>query len=383
MKSPRPLPLAALAAVALATSLALAQTPSPPLAPVPAAVDTTRAPAPAPVDTTRARAQAATDTSRTRADTTRASAPAPTPAAPAPAATSPTAATTTPPPSPVGAMRNKISAGDLLSAESILEVHREKYGENGPYLVGLSWLARGALQLGDYDKARSYTGDVRGRCDRKRAAGDSLEKDRDYETALGAAIEVESQLVARSKGPEAAATFLRAELKRIPAPVSLRSRLYKRINLLTLVGQQAPDLAPEDSLGGSAPALTGGPTLLFLWAEWCADCKAQAASLARARRRFEKEGLRVVAVTRYYGPEDRMREKARVDSVWKADYADLAGVPIVFSTAAMERYGVSSTPTFAFVDRTGIVRRYTPTRLTDAEFNRTLAALVKSAGPPP
>jgi hypothetical protein len=90
-----------------------------------------------------------------------------------------------------------------------------------------------------------------------------------------------------------------------------------------------------------------------------------------------------VALTRYYGTEaERVREKARVDSVWRADYPDMAGVPIVFSTAAMERYGVSSTPTFAFIDRAGIVRRYTPTRLTDAEFDRTLPALVKaSTGP--
>jgi thiol-disulfide isomerase/thioredoxin len=280
-------------------------------------------------------------------------------------------------------MRNKIAAGDLLSAESILEVHREKYGENGPYLVGLSWLARGALLLGDLAKARTYVADVRARCDqRKRAAGDTLERDRDYETALGAAIEVEAQLLDRSRGPKAAADFLLYEIPRIKGPVSLRSRLYKRLNMLTLVGQKAPELAPEDSLGGPAPALTGQPTLMFLWAEWCADCRAQAASLSRVRRRFEKDGVRLVAVTRYYDPDSlRGREKARVDSVWKADYPDLAGVPVIISTASMERYGASSTPTFVFVDRTAIVRRYTPTRLSEAELARTLSGLVATEPP--
>ena len=39
--------------------------------------------------------------------------------------------------------------------------HRDKNGENGAYLAGLSWLARGALLLGNVDKARSYTADVR------------------------------------------------------------------------------------------------------------------------------------------------------------------------------------------------------------------------------
>ena len=60
-------------------------------------------------------------------------------------------------------MRNKISAGDLLSAESILEVYRIRVGEDGTYLVGLSWLARGALLLGDDAKAAGYVMQVRTR----------------------------------------------------------------------------------------------------------------------------------------------------------------------------------------------------------------------------
>jgi len=39
------------------------------------------------------------------------------------------------PPSPVTGIRNKISAGDLLSAESILEIHRGRVGEDDAYLV--------------------------------------------------------------------------------------------------------------------------------------------------------------------------------------------------------------------------------------------------------
>jgi len=296
------------------------------------------------------------------------------PAAPTPAASAAPAT----PVSPVSGMRNKISADDLLSAESILEVHRDKHGEDGPYLAGLSWLARGALLLGEYGKARKYAADVRARCDRNLAAGDTLERNRDLETALGASIEVQAQLIEHDRGAAPAAAYLRSEISKIKAPVSLRSRLYKRLNVLTLVGQRAPEIAAEDHMGEAPATLAGQPTLMFLWAEWCGDCKAQAASLSKVRRRWEKEGVRFLAVTRYYDPESlRVRERARVDSVWKADYADLAGVPIVFSTAAMERYGVSSTPTFSFVDRAGIVRRYTPTRLTEAEFDRTLTQLVK------
>jgi len=286
-----------------------------------------------------------------------------------------------PPPSPVSGMRNKIAAGDLLSAESILEVHRAEHGEDPAYLSGLSWLARGALLVGDLEKAKRYAADVRVRCAEALARGATLEQDHVLEIALGAAIEVEAQLIDRRSGPRKAAEHLRAELATIRGPVALRSRLNKRINMLTLRGSAAPELAIEDSIGDPLPTLAslkGRPVVLFLWAEWCADCKAQQAVLARVRKRPSSDGVQFVALTRYYDEEDkRAAEKERVDSVWKTAYADLGPMPIVLSTASMERYGGSSTPTFVFIDRAGVVREYTPTRLTEAEFDRALATIAR------
>ena len=194
--------------------------------------------------------------------------------APAPPAPPPTAAPPAAPPSPVSGIRSKLSADDLLSAESILEVHRTKYGEDGAHLAGLSWLARGALLLGEPDKARRFAVDVRARCADRIAHGADLEKDRDLETALGAAIEVEAQLIQRGRGARAA-------------------------------------------------------------------------------------------------------EKAEVDSIWKTVYTDAGSVPVVFSTASMERYGGSSTPTWVFVDRAGIVRGYVPYRLTDAAMDHALEKILR------
>ena len=301
------------------------------------------------------------------------------PATPPAQSTPPVAATPAmpaAPPSPVSGIRNKLAAADLLSAESILEVHKAKYGEDGPWLNGYGWLARGALLLGETDKAKRYTADVRAICAKRMEAGADPAKDHDLETALGAAIETQAQLIERKSGAKASTDYVRGELAKITGPVALRSRLNKRIDLMTMVGQPAPALEVDDYLGEKPPTLAslkGKPVLLFVWAEWCGDCKAQSAALAAVKKRHTGDGLQVVALTRFYDDDSlRVKEKARVDSVWKAVYSDVGTVPIVFSTASMERYGGSSTPTLVFVDRAGIVRRYTPTRLTEGELERTV-----------
>jgi thiol-disulfide isomerase/thioredoxin len=286
------------------------------------------------------------------------------------------------PPSPVTGIRNKVSAGDLLSAESVLEVHRAKNGEDGAWLVGLSWLARGALLLGEAEKADRYAALVRSRCADSLARGVDVAKSHDVEIALGAAIEVAAERLEQTRGADAAARFVREELARVKGPVALRSRLQKRLNMLAMTGRAAPEIAIEDYVGTQPPSLAslkGRPVLLFVWAEYCGDCRAQEGALARIQSRYADRGLQILALTRYYteDADDRVREKARVDSVWKADYRELSAVPIVLSTQSAERYGGSSTPTFVFIDRAGVVRRYTPTRLTEAELDRTLSVLAR------
>jgi thiol-disulfide isomerase/thioredoxin len=305
-----------------------------------------------------------------------ASAPATPPAVVAPAA----------PPSPVSGIRNKLSAGDLLSAESILEVHREKFGEDGPWLSGLAWLARGALLVNDLDKAQRYASQARSECAARLERGATLATDHDLEIALGAAIEVEAQRLERTRDKRVAAAYVRGELAALDGPTAFRSRLHKRLALLTFEGAPAPELAPEGPAASTAAptlaSLRGQPVVLFLWAEGCGDCKAQAASLARVLQRHRAAGLRCVAVTRPFEDGDAARalEASRADSVWSAVYAGLDGfkdVPRVVSTASMVEYGVSSTPTFVFIDRHGIVRRYTPTRLSEPELERDVAAILE------
>jgi thiol-disulfide isomerase/thioredoxin len=282
-------------------------------------------------------------------------------------------------PSPVQAIRSKLSAGDLLSAESLLEVYKKEKGEDANYLEGLSWVARGAALMGDWPKASRYASDLRARCDAMLAAGSSLEKDRVLLGAIGAAIEVQAEATQRKKNAREAVRYLDAQLAQFKGPIALRSRIYKRRNMIAMTGQPAPEIQTGTSLGAAAStlaALKGRPVVLFLWASWCGDCKAQYAAVAAVKTKYASTDLVWIAPTRFY-ETDAAKEKGDIEKVWNEHYKALHDVAVPISSETMERYGVSSTPTFVFVDRAGKVRRYTPTRLTEAELTRSIDDILR------
>jgi thiol-disulfide isomerase/thioredoxin len=275
-------------------------------------------------------------------------------------------------------VRLKLSAGDLASAVSAVEDYKEKNGVDAEYLDAVGWLARGAEMLRRPDAAAAYVAELR---------REIREEKPDLVIPLGAAIEVEGKLRAAREGRGSALRFLEEEFARAK-DVALRSRIRKNINLLSLEGQPALDINRTDFIGPEPPslaALKGKPALLFLWAHWCGDCKAQAGVLSRVVRKYREQGLVVIAPTRYYGtgaenkPATPAEEKAYMAKVWAEFYAGLEGVSIPIDTETMVRYGVSATPTYALIDRKGVVRFYAPTRLSEAELSRRIEAVLADA----
>ena len=301
--------------------------------------------------------------------------PAPTPAAPAAPASAPSDLD-------LRMIRFKISAGDLPSAESILEVHRAEKGEDGDYLLGLAWLARGAALTGDWNAASSHAKSARALAEAKLKTPADYDSNREAVYALGTAIEVQAQaLVASGKKTEAIRFLEESARAQAKAPYNLRARIWKRRNQIELVGQKAPALRSEDRLGKEAPSLEslkGTPVVLFFWWEACGDCKMQAAAFRRTVEKYSGKGVAFVAPTRFYGSAgDRPEEKAKIVKAWKETYALPDSVAVPISDEAMLRYGVSATPTFVFVDRKGIVTRYSPTRLTEERLSAAIEDLLR------
>jgi thiol-disulfide isomerase/thioredoxin len=297
----------------------------------------------------------------------------------------PTPAPTRPPMDDLRFLRFKISAGDLPSAESILEVHRENKGEDGEYVLGLAWLARGAALIGDWPAAARYAKAARAAAESRLGTPADWEHNSEAQYALGTAIEVESQALVQA-GRRAEAIRLLDESARVQAqaPYNLRARIWKRRNQIELVGQKAPEIRAPERVGPAFESLSsfrGKPVVVYLWWEACGDCKAQAAAFRRTVERYAPKGIAFVAPTRYYGTDaERTEEKAKIEKAWSELYGLAATVAAPISDEAMLRYGASATPTFVFVDSKGVVRQYLPYRMTEERLAAEIEKLLAAAG---
>lgn len=273
-------------------------------------------------------------------------------------------------------VREAIARQDFAAGERRVAARRATSGATPVLLEAQSWLARGALAAGRLDTAEKYaqrTYDEATALLKKRR----LDADVHLPIALGAAIEVLGQVTARQGARSEAVAFLDTELAR-HANTSIEKRLRKNLNLLSLEGTRAPALDLSEPLAGqpAAPAaLTGRVTLLFFWAHWCADCKAQEPAIGTLLQKYGGQGLAVIAPTQRFGyvaggrDAGAAEETAYIGAVRRNAYPSLAQVPVPLAESNHRRYGVSTTPTLVLVDRQGLVRMYHPGGMTEKELD--------------
>jgi thiol-disulfide isomerase/thioredoxin len=280
-------------------------------------------------------------------------------------------------------VRAAISAGSFPQADALLQRYKAQRGVTPDWLEALSWMARGELAARQLDKAEQYAKQTH-----QLSLGELKKRPLDAEPhlpiALGAAIEVQAQVSAARDERSQAEEFLKRQLA-LYRSTSIATRLEKNLNLLSLEGKPAPALDVAHYLGSKPQplaALRGKPVLLYFWAHWCMDCRAEAPLLARVKSEYAGQGLTLVGPTQLYGYAARgedaspQQELAYIDEVRKRHYAGLSDVPVPVSQRNFTVYGASTTPTLVLVDRRGIVRLYHPGGLDYADLKAAVDKVV-------
>ena len=282
------------------------------------------------------------------------------------------------------AVRTALASGNLALAQAEVQSYRARYGSTLESIEALSWLGRGALAARRFDQAEAYSSETR-----KLVAEALKHRPLDVEphlpTALGAAIEVQSEAMAAEGRRAEAVTFLKGELAAWRA-TSIGIRIQKNILLLSLEGKPAPPLDMTHWLGPKPPpraAWRGHPVLLFFWAHWCPDCKQMAPGIAKLETMYRAKGLLVIGPTQRYGyigggaeatPDQELQY---IEAVRRQYYASLADMPAPVSEANFTAYGASTTPTLVLIDSQGIVRMYHPGAMDFNELNARLEGLMR------
>ncbi|MGJ5814297.1 TlpA family protein disulfide reductase [Paludibaculum fermentans] len=270
-------------------------------------------------------------------------------------------------------VRDALDAKDYAAAVKALAADRAASGVTPAYIEAVSWVGRGYLAAKNYDQADHYATEAR-KLILEALKRRKLDAEPSLPLALGASIEVQAQVLnARGQKAEAVA-FLQQEVKTWHA-TSIRTRVQKSLNLISLKGRTAPLLDIHEYVGDKPPAvaaLKGRKVLVFFWAHWCADCKAMAGVVARLAREYPQ--VAVFGPTQPYGyaaggvEVPRAEEIKYIDEVRQRYYKNIPGLAVPVSEENFKLWGASTTPTVAVIDARGMVRLYHPGKMSYEEL---------------
>jgi thiol-disulfide isomerase/thioredoxin len=283
----------------------------------------------------------------------------------------------------VAAVRAAIASRGVAQGEKALNEYRLASGVTPEIIEALSWLARGALEARQFDNAYRYAGDAYDLA--VAALKDGLPGNASHLfTALGAAIETRTLVMVEQGGRSEAVDFLRTELA-TDRDAPIHAQLQAIVDRVSLEGRPAPRLETRLRVGPRVPSvdqLKGRVVLLFFWAHWCPECKAESPVVGRLLNKYRSKGLSIVAPTQRYGyvaggrPAAPDKELRYIIQVRDLHYGFLRDEPVPVSEANYKEYGVTSMPMHVLLDREGIVRLYQPGRMTEAELEAAINKLL-------
>jgi thiol-disulfide isomerase/thioredoxin len=278
----------------------------------------------------------------------------------------------------VADVRAAMAAGGLSQGEQTLAAYRAGRGDTPEALDAMAWLAQGALAARQFDEANRLAHSAReiARVALPTAAASVRAQ---MLSVIESSIEVLAGVLVEQGARSDAVHLLLTELAAYRG-TPIEHGIQENMRLMSLEGRAAPPIESGVSLGPrprSSASEGRQPLLLFFWAHWCQDCKAESPMIARLEK-YRPQGLAIVAPTRRYGyveagrrasPEKELRHLASVrDAVYP--FLKRSWVPV--TEANHRAYGVAAIPMHVLVDRDGIVRLYRPGRMEEADLDQAI-----------
>jgi cytochrome c biogenesis protein CcmG/thiol:disulfide interchange protein DsbE len=161
-------------------------------------------------------------------------------------------------------------------------------------------------------------------------------------------------------------------------------RLQRREKHYQILGSLAPELPNVDRwFPGEAKRLAdlrGKVVMLDFWATWCGPCFATFPSLIELNQKFEKDGLVILGVTRYYGEADgvQVTEPKEIEFLQQFKKENNLSYDFVVGKDLENQltYGAMNLPTTVIIDRKGIVRYAEVGAGRETEIQKTIEKLL-------